>query len=499
MAKKKRGADQTDQLSPRQTAFESAWNRFKPLVPEDELAELEASLSLALEPAIRLNPQKKYGSGILQLERRYGWQAEPVAFCADAYKLQHTGETAPGQTNEHRAGAFYIQDSASMLPVTLFDQELLQNRPLILDLAASPGGKTTHLSAASRESGLILANDSSASRITALKKVLRNWGSVNHLISNFPGEFFGSWFPDTFDIVLLDAPCSMQSLVSIDSHPMRPISEREEAALAQRQLQLLTSAMNALKPGGQLVYSTCTLSPLEDELVVDQLLKQFGSAVQVVDVQSRLPRPAPGLAVVDGVALDASLTGTVRLWPHRLGTAGFFAALLKKKEPAGFSGNREQAPERPWERSGFQPLVASARADLTAEFSELFGIDFQKYLDEKMNVLWAREDEIWVLPEHLFDSPLTGLPLKSAGLRIAYKTSAGWMPDFDFASLIFDRVQSGRYQLDETLTAAWLRKEDLRISVPGAKKGSVLFMEDPYQVFIGCGVVSGERIRNLKK
>ncbi|MBR6090580.1 MAG: hypothetical protein IKP86_11645, partial [Anaerolineaceae bacterium] len=262
--KKKNGRILTE--TPRQDAFDSAWEKYRPLVPAEELALLEGFLHKSLPQAFRLNPLKTGEGEPERMKQRYGWDLMPVDFCPEGWRVRSAG-TAPSMTVEHRMGHYYIQDSASMMPVALYDPERLAESPLILDLAASPGGKTTHLIGRSLDRGLVLANDSSPSRIPALKTVLKNWGSIRHAITQFPGESYGDWFPDTFDLVLLDAPCSMQSLVSLDSHPMRPISEREEKALAQRQAALLRSALKALRPGGQMVYSTCTLSPDEDEAV----------------------------------------------------------------------------------------------------------------------------------------------------------------------------------------------------------------------------------------
>ena len=120
-------------------------------------------------------------------------------------------ETPISATPEHRLGFYYIQDAASMLPAELFDLSGT-SAPLILDLAASPGGKTTHITARTGDRGLVIANDSSPDRITALRIVLSTWGSINNAITHFPGEKFGTWFPETFDYVLLDAPCSMQGI-----------------------------------------------------------------------------------------------------------------------------------------------------------------------------------------------------------------------------------------------------------------------------------------------
>ena len=280
--------------TPRRDAFDAAWEKYRPLVPENELQALEESLHKPLLQAFRLNPLKTDISALDGMSSRYGWALEPIAFCPDGRRVC-SAQILPSMTNEHHMGYYYIQDSASMMPVMLYDGERLENSPLILDLAASPGGKTTHLIGRSMDHGLVLANDSSPSRIPALKTVLKNWGSISHAITQFPGESYGDWFPNTFDLILLDAPCSMQSLVSLDSHPMRPITEREEKALAQRQTALLKSALRALRPGGQIVYSTCTLSPDEDEGVADSVLKAFHGKVRISDAAKRIPWPAPGL------------------------------------------------------------------------------------------------------------------------------------------------------------------------------------------------------------
>lgn len=467
--------------------------RFRPLVPPEEQAAYAAALNLTIPTAIRMNPRKLHITSADTLQTRYGWQLEQVPFCDSGYRFTNSPSINPGKTSEHRSGAFYIQDSASMLPVSLFDPQKLQDSPLILDMAASPGGKTTHLISASNDRAMILANDGSASRITALKKVLKNWGSVNHAVTNFPGERFGDWFPNTFDAILLDAPCSMQGLVSSDTHPIRPITEREEKALAARQLQLLGSALKALKPGGQLVYSTCTLSPLEDEAVVDALLKTYPGIVRIENAQRRLPFPAPGIAS-DGInSFDPALVHTVRLWPHRYQTAGFYAALLSKTDETA-SAN-QIAPERDWDKSGFHSLSAKEAAVIAAALAPVIGFDLRT--DDHQ--LTMRESELWELPDEKFAPWMRSLPLKSVGMRVASQTSGGWIPDFDWVSLNIARILHNRYQMEPELTQRWLEGHDLHIELPGLKKGTILYMMDEYNVPLGAGFVSGGRIRNLNK
>ena len=220
--------------------IEQAIARFKSLLPEIEFALLLKELENPLFPAIRTNMLKVAPQeAIKRWEDLYGWQVKPVPFCDTGWWVTHS-EQSISQPIEHRLGYYYIQDAASMLPVSLFEINPGE-RPLILDMAASPGGKTTHLIDRSADLGLVVANDSSRDRITMLRLVLQNWGALNVGVTRFPGEKYGVWFPNTFDLVLLDAPCSMQNLRSTEARPMQTISAKERSTLAARQERLLIS------------------------------------------------------------------------------------------------------------------------------------------------------------------------------------------------------------------------------------------------------------------
>jgi tRNA and rRNA cytosine-C5-methylases len=223
----------------------------------------------------------------------YGWQYESVPYCPSGFWVKQA-ETTPSSTIEHRLGYYYIQEAASMLPAELFDFSHTDH-PLILDMAASPGGKTIHLADRSQDRGFIVANDASRGRISALRIVLQNWGAINQAVTCLPGEWFGGLYPETFDAVLLDAPCSMQGMRASESHKARSITLTEVEALAERQARLLESALRAVKVGGQVVYSTCTLTPQEDEGVLAALLEKLPACFEIEDINSRLPQPAPGL------------------------------------------------------------------------------------------------------------------------------------------------------------------------------------------------------------
>ena len=496
---KKKNSSRIISETPRRDAFESAWEKYRPLVPEAELPALEESLTRPLLQAFRLNPLKTDADSLGRMSERYGWETEPISFCPEAVRVR-SALTAPSMTSEHRMGHYYIQDSASMMPVMLYDPERLKDAPVILDLAASPGGKTTHLVARSMDRGLVLANDSSASRIPALKTVLKNWGSIGHAVTQFPGESFGDWFPNTFDLVLLDAPCSMQSLVSLDSHPMRPITEREEKALAQRQTALLCSALRALRPGGQAVYSTCTLSPDEDEAVVDRILKAFPGKVKVADAALRIPWPAPGLTSAYGNEFDPSLRGAVRLWPHRYQTAGFFACLLEKTDAftPEESADPSSVPCRSWDKSSFSKVTSAEYAELAAWLTDSFGLSLDLICGEQDAVICMRGEEYWMLPERYIQT-FSSLPSKSVGMRMAYRTSGGPVPDNDWICRFFSRTEGIRIVPDEAQQREWLSGGDIRPEIGSLPKGAVVMILDQSGVFLGCGKVSGERIRNFSK
>lgn len=488
MGSKQRNKPQTELLTPQD---------FQHLLSAEDFAALMVELEKPLKPAFRVNPMKVNVAEASQAwAAQYGWRLSPVIYCPTGWWVEETpAPVRVSQTLEHRLGQYYIQDAASMLPVELFDwnfeggEENLQH-PLVLDMAASPGGKTTHLSAKMRDQGFLLANDSSRERLTALRLVLQNWGAVNAAISNFPGERFGEWFPNTFDRVLLDAPCSMQGLRTTESHPMRPISVRERGQLSGRQARLLASALRAVRPGGQVVYSTCTLTSEEDEGVLQSVLEQFGPAISIADVTQRLPLPAPALPG-DGVRMfSKEVRGAARLWPHRFGTSGFFAALIVKNE--SLPGDEQEAPERPLQRAGLFPLSSMDARRLAEGLQAQFAFDLDAVVWEYRLALWRLGNNILALPDALLQR-LPNFPVHSAGLAVGEETIDGFVVGHDWLVRFFPLFQDGRLTLDESQTSNWLRGEDLH----GLEGEGLRIVLDPLGRLIGRGRLMHGRLKNL--
>lgn len=481
--------------SPSVDAQHDVLKRFRKLLPSQAFAELLLELERPLYPAIRLNPRKATPHDLTQWAERYGWQLEAIPFCSLGWWIKEAAIPV-SQTVEHRFGYYYIQEAASMLPAELFDFTQ-SNQPLILDMAASPGGKTTHLISRSQDQGLVIANDSSAARLTALRLVLQNWGALNVAITNFPGERFGIWFPEKFDAVLLDAPCSMQGLRSSESHPMRPISDRERDALAKRQVRMLESALRAVRVGGQVVYSTCTLTPEENEGVIDEILRQYRNAIHVEDVDHLLTVPAPGLIADESRTFDSQIQKTIRLWPHLYHTAGFYAARLTKIEPIGHQKVETPGLSFSFERAGFALLSEFELTKLVIELKDVYGFDLRLVLDEYDLSLWRRRQVVYALPNRYFRL-FKDLPVQGLGMILGEETPQGFVPAHEWVTLFYRQFKGGWYHLPDERKAAWLRGEDLRdFSAPGYPLGKVVLVKDAHGQYIGLGKVVSQRLKNL--
>lgn len=467
--------------------------RYRELLTESEVAALEDAVKNPPPTAIRLNPLKTEPQQLAaDLQADKGWDLHPIPFCPDGITLQRFA-LPPGRTLESRLGYFYIQDAASMLPVELFEP-MEQSKPLILDLTAAPGGKTTHLASMFKDRGLIIANDGTASRIQPLSSALKTWGAVNSAVTNIPGEKFGQWFPDTFDYVLLDAPCSMENLHPGDRNK-REIKPAERGRLAGRQTQLLLSALQACKPGGQVVYSTCTLAPEEDEGVIDTVLKRTSGSVTISDPGRRLNIDAPGLTEAFNLTYLPETRRALRLWPHRLGTSGFFVAHLVKN--ASLLEQFERIDTHPGYTSNLLPVTPSEQSKLFLMIQSMYGMDLASIMEEYDLRLVSFHQSIYALPRHL-ESMLPGLPVSSSGLRVGDLTEAGFEISLEWATRFSSQIGCHRYSLDPDMAFRWARGEDIPISGDQTWiKGTNPVITDSHHRVIGVGRVSTLGVKNL--
>jgi 16S rRNA (cytosine1407-C5)-methyltransferase len=476
-------------LSPQAAAL----TRFAGLLPGPDYDRLMAELEKPLPPALRLNPLKATPEALASLAERCGWNLRPVPYCSTGWWIVES-KIPLSQPIEHRMGCYYIQDAASMLPVELFDP-CPDPDLVILDLAASPGGKTTHLISKNNDRGLVIANDSSADRITALRLVVQTWGAANVAVTQFAGEQFGNWFPETFDRVLIDAPCSMQNLRSTESHPMRPVSNKERQGLSHRQERLLAAALQAVRIGGQVVYSTCTLAPEEDEVVIDHILKLYGKSVRVEDASLRLPIAAPGLGNYGDVVFDSSVSRAARLWPHLYGTSGFFAALLRKQD--SLPEIIRQPPNRPFATTGLVALNRRDNALLNERLLQVYGFDLANLMAQQGLSPWQRRGEIYLLPD-IWLQRFAGFPYQMIGMILGKDIDGSIIPSHEFVARFGKQFKSGQVVLDEPQAALWLRGNDIPDRPSKAFENSLtVAVSGPFGEPLGRGKVLADRLKNL--
>lgn len=292
------------------------------LLPEQNERQAFYACSQTPPPAsLRLNPLQFQFQSLRPHLRQLG---HPVPWCEDAFALPES-EKGLGQMLEHAMGAFYVQAKAPMLAV-----EVLAPQPgeRVLDLCAAPGGKSIQIAAHMKNSGLLLVNEMLSKRMPSLVGNLERCGVANYIVTQTPGAMLSRYFHNFFDRILLDAPCSGDGIVRKDQNMLDYWSPQDAENLAQQQIGLLRAAYHMLKPGGTMVYSTCSLSLEENEAVLLGLLRRHAADVEILPIDAYQNQPLP-----DEIAKQypADFSRCVRIWPHHHDTEGAFIAHLRKR------------------------------------------------------------------------------------------------------------------------------------------------------------------------
>jgi NOL1/NOP2/sun family putative RNA methylase len=254
-----------------------------------------------------------------------GYEVENCDFSTDCLLLSGRGEKLALKLPYH-AGFTYPQDPSSMFAVEYLDP---QPGEMVLDLTAAPGGKTTHIAQKMENRGLLIANDMDTRRLKSLHFNLERLGVWNTLVTRATPYRLSQHFGEVFDRVLLDPSCSGEGLLV--THGGKPNFWNRKALkrYAAEQFGLLCSAFALLKPGGRLVYSTCTLNDVEDDGVVEKLLKKFPEA-ELVNVKLAEDDLLSVKAPKQVNRSDGSALKGVRFWPQKSGTKGFFCVAISK-------------------------------------------------------------------------------------------------------------------------------------------------------------------------
>jgi NOL1/NOP2/sun family putative RNA methylase len=352
-----------------QSDLEAALGRYRSLFDRqvDGWDAFIATLMRPLPTWIWANPLRIDGPQLLDLIADEGASAKPVSWLNPWWSsvaqqiLQLGAATSPvalrlppafkaGQRWWYCAGLAHAQEAVSQLPVTLLDVRPGQR---VLDLCAAPGGKTAQLALALGNRGTLLANDFAAERIAALQGNLDRLGVLNCSTTRCDGGNYPAAC-GAFDRILVDAPCSSEGtlrrnpgLVQRGGRAQSGIGPERSRRMAGRQRALLRKAVQLCRPGGRIVYSTCTFAPEENELIVAEILDEQDGKLEL------LPCDVPGLRGGIGVThwqgrdLDSSLSRCLRVWPHANDTGGFFVAILNKTAQAPDLGTAQPAVLRP--------------------------------------------------------------------------------------------------------------------------------------------------------
>ena len=406
---------------------EAFLNRIQMQLGEEYPAFLE-SLERPRAVALRFNPLKGERPNLPFVETPVPW--EPEGFYYDP-------ESRPGLHPYHEAGVYYLQEASAMAPVSLLDP---QPGERICDLCAAPGGKTTQIAGRMRGEGLLLCNEFNPKRARILSRNIERMGIFNALVTNEHPQRLAQRFAGCFDRVLIDAPCSGEGMFRKEEAAVTDWSLETVAMCARRQAEILHSGAQMVRPGGRLVYSTCTFAPEEDEEAVAEFLRTH-------------PEFVP--ETVEAPWFEAGENGGFRMWPHKLRGEGHFAAVMRRvdgEEGEPMMAQGEKLP-RPW-----------------LDFAKEMGIRLPagKLIRFGQSLYWAPEE----LPE------LGRLKVMRPGLELGELKKDRFEPAHALALWLSTAARICPLPADSRELAAYMHGETL----PSEIRGWCLVLADEYSM-----------------
>ncbi|WP_354625581.1 16S rRNA (cytosine(1407)-C(5))-methyltransferase RsmF [Psychromonas sp. MME2] len=433
---------------------------------------------IPLRRAIRVNTLKISVDKFKQRATEQGWSLTPIPWCQEGFWIEIEDETIPlGNSAEHLAGLCYIQEASSMMPVAaLFHFFFPTESTILLDAAAAPGSKTTQMAALLENKGLIIANEFSSSRIKMLHANIQRCGIKNVALTHFDAAVFGSWLPDNFDAILLDAPCSGEGTVRKDKNAMKNWSQDAIDEISAVQKKLIISAYHALKENGILIYSTCTLSLEENQDVCHYLKNSFPDGVEFLDLNTLFS--------------DAHRTrteeGFLHIWPQVYDSEGFFVAAIRKTQ-ASF-------PPLADKRLGKFPFIKCSKKT-KALLYDYFAAQFN--INDITGELYQRDQEFWLLPTPI-EPLINELRFSRLGIKIAEQFGQGRKTGFktmhEFVISFGDQASKNKIALNAQQAQQFFQGRDIHEVQTNNAKGEVLLCYRDN--IIGMGKALNNRIKN---
>ena len=373
-------------------------------VASDELKDLTAAIGEHSPRAVRLHPSADVNA--------LAFETEAIPWFARGRWLNDS-QCRPGAFLHYAVGDYYIQDAGSMLALALCD---VQPGQTVCDTCAAPGGKSSGMLEQLQGRGCLISNEVIRSRLELLELTLARTGFANYMVTNSEVETLAERFGDSFDCVRVDAPCTGQSMLARGKQSMAAFSAKQIDHSAARQQRILRAASQLVKPGGRLVYSTCTFAVAENEGIIRWLRGENPDWVPLSD---------PTLAKWE----SRDDAGCYRLWPHRDRCAGAFAAALVRPIDASTLPGPMPAIDFPAKRSrGHGAGQGAGRAALFSAVNiPASELTWLKTTERAPIQLWRRGSEL-----HYFqaDLPQEWIEAAHAGVPVAELRGGEWQPSY---------------------------------------------------------------------
>ncbi len=419
------------------------FERYRDLV--EDWGDFVAAVERPLPTTIWANPLKTTADGLHALMARGGVDLTPVPWYPGAFRLPEG--VMPGLRWEYLAGLYQVQEEAALLPALLLDP---QPGERVLDLCAAPGNKTAQMGAMMQNQGTLIANDRSSGRMRAARHALSRIGLANvttmtHDGANLPAEM------GLFDKIMVDVPCSCEGTCRKDPSVLTHSSAGASQKLARIQTALLRKAVQLCRPGGRIVYATCTFAPEENELVVDAILRELSDTLHLCPSDVAGLVASPGLTEWQGQTLHSDLCFASRIWPQQNDTGGFFVAVLEKSAEA----QRTQREDSETPRLRVEKMIETE--PWQGIVTERFGIDPAVFAQFDL-VRWSKRGVYLVsrnqqLPSKpRLDSP--GLFFVRAGSRYPKMTTAATL-------LLGQHATRNRVELSAEQARAYLQRQTI--------------------------------------
>lgn len=400
---------------------------------------------------------------------------EQISWAREGY--YYDAGIRPGRHVLHEAGAYYIQEPSAMAVAAVLDPEPGER---ILDLCAAPGGKTTQIAGRMQGQGLLVANEVVWERAKILSQNVERMGVSNCVVCSEKPERLAAFFPSFFDRILVDAPCSGEGMFRKEEAARGEWSPENVRMCAERQAFILEEAAKMLKPGGVLVYSTCTFSPEENEGTISAFLRSH-TAYYIEETEwERLFSPGRAAWTKEPAA---GIEHTMRLWPHLLRGEGHYVARLRKVSD---EEGKERGSGRKRER---EPKPDKKLCKLCEAFlKEELGIG-DGWKERHPGRVVRFGEQIYLVPEEMV--PLAGIKVLRPGLQLLAEKKNRFEPAHALAlSLLFGDTKKWE-GLGWQEAEAYLRGESLAC---GGQNGWIVLSCEGYP--LGFGKASGGQIKN---